>query len=103
MNQQTNPVAVMPCMAGLTERMNQSAKTVMELEQEGFDVFAIDVLKDKMPTLQIRPHPVCQTLIRMELATYYKRNAYERWGQFTRNDCRVIWREQIKPEATPCA
>jgi hypothetical protein len=56
-----------------------------------------------MPTLQISPHPVCQALVRMELATYYKRNAFERWGQFTRNDCRVIWRELITPEVTKCA
>lgn len=103
MNQPTQSVAVMPCLTGLTERMNQSAKTVIELEQEGFHVFAIDILRDKMPTLQISPHPVCQALVRMELATYYKRNAFERWGQFTRNDCRVIWRELIAPEVPKCA
>lgn len=103
MDQKNNCVAVMPCMPGLIERMQQSSKTAIELEEEGFDVFAIDILKDKMPTLQIMPNAVCKALVRMELATYYKRNAFERWGQFTRNDCRIIWREKLQPEGTPCA
>lgn len=103
MNQQTNCIAVVSCMPGLIDRMNQSSKTVLELEEEGFDVFAIDVLKDKMPTIQIRPHAALTALVRSEVATYYKRNPIERWGQFTRNDCRVIWRELIAPEAAPCA
>lgn len=94
MQLQIESAAVAPCLPELVERMKLSAKTAIELTEEGFDVFAVDVFRDKMPTLQIMPSPACLALIRNEVAAYYKRSAHERWGQFTRNDCRVIWVER---------
>lgn len=92
--QQTECVAVMPCMPYLVERMNQASKAALELIEEGFEVFAVDIFKEKMPTLQIMPSTACLALIRSEVATYYKRSPGMRWGQFTRHDCRVIWAER---------
>lgn len=83
-----------PCLPGLVERMKQSAKAALELTNEGFDVFAVDVFKDKMPTLQIMASTRCLEMIRREEATYYKRSPGARWGQFTRHGCRVIWVER---------
>lgn len=87
--------SVAPCLPGLVARMQQSARAAIELTNEGFNVFAIDVFKDKMPTLQIMPSALCLEKIRREEATYYKHSPGQRWGQFTRHDCRVIWVERF--------
>lgn len=97
MQHQQTAVAVpaAPCLSGLVARMKQSANAAIELEKEGFNVFAVDIFKDKMPTLQIMPSALCLDLIRREEATYYKRSPGMRWGQFTRHECRVIWVERF--------
>lgn len=95
MRQTTESCPAQQCIPGLIERARQAEKTAMELEAEGHEVYAINLARSMMPTLQIKASDKCLDLIRAELATYYKRNPAERWGQFIRNGCRVIWVERL--------
>lgn len=84
-----------PCLTGMIERMRQSSRAALALEEEGFDVFAIDIMRGQMPTLQIRHNPKCDALILREEAAYYRRGMNGRCGQFQRHGCRVIWVERF--------
>lgn len=83
------------CLSGMVERMQQSSRTALELEKEGFDVFAIDIMRGQMPTLQVRHNHKCDALILREEAAYFRRGPQTRHGQFQRHGCRVIWVEQF--------
>ena len=84
---------IAPCLSGMIERMKQSSYAVLELNAEGFEVIAVDIMRNQMPTLQVRHNPKCDALILREEAAYYRRGPYGRSGQFHRHGCRVIWCE----------
>lgn len=74
------------------------ALTIEELTADGFVVIGIEYSSGAKPTIQVQTCGLCLGLIERGEATYYRFGTGEigryRRGQFSRNECRVVWTER---------
>lgn len=100
-----NPIAIRQALALKTanqimiERLEATLAAARALDQQGYTLVpgGVDV-NTVRPTLQVQPDGRCRGQLEAGRAAYYHAGTGEqgryRIGQFTFNDCRVVWLEQ---------